>query len=164
MKYWVVADRHFGHEMMVKKGYRPALFERMILGQMRKIISDDDILIDLGDTAFYRHKEWADILNETVKCRKWLIRGNHDRKSNGWYLSNGFDCVCEEMTLNMFGENILFTHKPTKRTEGFTVNIHGHLHEGTHHPECQTDSKHVLVKMEHEYRPLLLRNIIEHRS
>lgn len=71
--------------------------------------------------------------------RKTLVRGNHDKHSNSWYMNNGFDFSCDAMLFR----NIWFTHKPADfLPDGAELNIHGHLHNIWHgfHKQSSLDS------------------------
>lgn len=159
MNFWIISDTHFGHDMLYKEGFRPEGFETTILRNLRNNIKPEDVLIHLGDVCFYREEYWHECLLD-IKCKKWLVRGNHDKKTTTWYLSHGWDFVANEIVLAAFGENILFSHKPIKEFP-YDVNIHGHLHEGNHHPEFELTTKHILISMEHTYTPVNLRKLIK---
>lgn len=88
---------------------------------------------------------------ETLNCKKWLVRGNHDTKSDAWYLSHGWDFVSDKIYLNKFGMNILLTHIPTEMSE-HDINIHGHLHNSNHRRMDEyiniLTSNHILISLE----------------
>lgn len=94
-------------------------------------------------------------------CKRWLIRGNHDKKSMGWYLSHGWDLVAEQITLDIYGKRVALSHRPITAHDDFDINIHGHFHNSGHHPEDATTGKHRLLFMEHEYKPVSLRKLVE---
>ncbi len=162
MNYYVISDTHLGHDMLWKRGHRSIFFEAKIMKNL-SIIKEDDVLIHLGDFAFYDVDMWAQMFVEKVKGKKWLIKGNHDRKSNSWYLSHGWDFVADKVTLKMFGADILLSHIPQPDNGTFDFNVHGHLHDNNHRHE-DADSilteKHKLVFIEHHYAPQNLRKII----
>lgn len=163
-KYWIISDPHLGHNAMLEYCGRPEGFEDLILGNLVSLIKPEDILICLGDFCMYRDGYWHDQLIN-IPCKKWLIRGNHDRKSLGWYLSHGWDFVGDSVQLNIFGKNILLTHKPINWEViswlNLDMNIHGHLHNTGHHPEYHQTPKHRCIFMEHHYKPIDLRKIAE---
>ena len=160
MNYWIITDTHFGHDKIMAYCGRPDDFESRIMSNLRKTVREEDVLIHLGDFCWGDHALWhADFMNH-AKCKRWLIKGNHDKKSNTWYHRNGWDCVADRMTLKLYGKEILFSHRPII-TEGDFVNIHGHHHNTGHHPEDGTDERHRLVFIEHRYAPINLRHIVE---
>ena len=81
MKYWVISDPHFGHDVLVKKGCRPEGHEELIMENLFKKVEPDDILICLGDIAFYKKEYWHGRLIKFSSCTKILIRGNHDKET-----------------------------------------------------------------------------------
>ena len=160
--YWVIADTHFGHEKLVEKGFRPKGFEEIIFRKL-KVVDKDDVLIHLGDFCWRNDEYWLQMF-ERVKGKKWLVRGNHDKKSNFYYLEHGFDFVADEIGMDIFGKRILFTHSPNN-IYGYDLNIHGHLHDFSDKRMDDSRSvltnKHILVKMEHEYKPVTLKTILK---
>lgn len=159
MNYWIITDTHFGHKKMQEYCNRTFGFESTIICNLMMICKPGDVLIHLGDICIGRDEHWHEEL-DNVHSKKWLIRGNHDKKSLGWYFDHGWDCVADEITVDVFGKRILFSHRPA--TGGtFDLNIHGHHHNTGHHPEDETTVKHKLVFIEHEYRPINLRRIVE---
>jgi calcineurin-like phosphoesterase family protein len=86
-----------------------------------------------------------------------------------WFLSKGWDAVCESMSFTLFGKKILFSHYPMA-ADGYDINIHGHFHQfglekvKEMEPELFAilNKKHFLVSMEEtKYIPILLNRIIE---
>lgn len=163
MKFFVIADTHFGHTKIHEYCGRPAGFEDKILGNISRLGRTYDTLIHLGDVCFGRDAHWHMMLKIAWSGKKWLIRGNHDHKSNQWYMQNGWDFVGEMATLNMFGKNILFSHKPFQDI-GYDINIHGHYHNSEiRKQELElrkiNNSKQKLVMIEHEYCPYNLEDL-----
>lgn len=159
---WLITDTHFNHAAVVKEEFcnRPADHGEIMIKWLRHYLTPQDTLIHLGDVIFDRAYELHTMLAQ-VECRsKILVRGNHDRKSNNWFLNNGFDFVCTMLVI----DNILLSHKPQKHwPTGVTVNIHGHFHNTDHRskePEFNEfwDSKrHKLLAMEYtDYKPVKL--------
>lgn len=137
----------------------------MIFKNLQKI-SDSDILIHLGDICWGNNLNWHHSLSN-IKCRKWLVLGNHDRQSKSFYLNNGWCFVCEHFMLDIYGENILFSHKPQDIKLGYDLNIHGHFHnnpEERHEPELRAikNDKQFLIAMENNnYQPYNLESIVK---
>jgi calcineurin-like phosphoesterase family protein len=163
MKVWIISDTHFGHERMHELCGRPQGFEDKILSAVSKIPTGDTI-VHLGDFCIgrdeYWHQKW---LMATQYTTRVLVRGNHDSKSQTWYMRSGWHFACDSFSLNTFGKRILFTHVPqVYDTDLYDTNIHGHLHNTGHHPNPHDDSRdYRLVAMETEnYQPVLLKNLI----
>jgi len=128
---YIITDTHFNHKKMVEWG-RPADFEKQIWDSLLAL-SSEDLLIHLGDICISGDKETHEMLRR-VKAKKILIKGNHDEKSDHWYMQNGWDFVCHTYTNHYFGKHIVFTHEPFNMLEKYgDINIHGHFHGGTHH-------------------------------
>lgn len=161
MNYWIITDTHFGHNKMQEYCGRPEDFETTIIHNLMNTCRTGDVLIHLGDICIGQDSYWHNRL-ANIYARRWLIRGNHDKKSAGWYLSHGWDCVSDSLTLTVFGERILFSHRPAESGD-YTLNIHGHMHNTGHHPEMipRITPKQRLIIMEHHYAPISLRKIVE---
>jgi len=123
---YVISDTHFGHQNLIDYGVKEENSDE----EMWKgfdTLPDDCILIHCGDITIGMD-EMFHIRFAKYKFKKWLIKGNHDNHSISWYLTNGWDCVVDELMIKMYGENILFTHIPYSKRHGISRNIHGHLH------------------------------------
>ena len=169
MNYWIIGDTHFGHNMLVEKNYRILNFEEEVLKNL-KVIQENDIVICLGDVAFYSHAYWVQemMLSVPKSVKWWLCKGNHDRKSNSWYLSQGFAMVCESFYLKQFGYDLIFSHCPVDlNKENSWLNIHAHFHDSDHRrkePKYNgiLTNRHKLFALETtKYKPVLLRDMVE---
>jgi calcineurin-like phosphoesterase family protein len=163
MNYWVISDTHFGHARMMEFCGRPEGFERRIQTNLRAHLNPSDVLFHLGDICIGDDAYWNERLIYDLPGKKVLIKGNHDRKSTSWYYRIGWDCVVERLDLEMFGHRLVLSHRPVQEPGNF-INIHGHHHNVPHHPEDSVDDRHRLVCLEHEYRPVTLRSLIERRT
>jgi len=141
VKYWLISDTHFGHGKLVKEGLKSVNEDHEVLVSILRIVQSDDVLIHLGDVSFYNNSHWHDILRKFWIGKMILVRGNHDRKSLSWYYSYGWDFVCDEFKLNIYGKNLIFTHEPIDiNYTDADINIHGHLHNDEHREKyVQTD-------------------------
>ena len=162
MNYWVTSDTHFGHHMMVKKGYRKKGFEEEIISQLAHYVKPNDVLIHLCDVCFYKHELYNTLISKV--CTSWLIKGNHDRKTYSWYLRHGWDCVADELEMNLFGKRIVLSHRPVIIGDD-KINVHGHLHN----PEVShrlkevkgiLTSNHVLVSIEGPQKVFKLKKLV----
>ena len=166
--YWISADLHLGHDILQEYSGRPQDFERQVLQHHHNMMNETDIFIFLGDFCISNDLHWHDtFLNAPAidGVKKWLIRGNHDRKTNGWYYDHGWDVVADELVISLYGYRLLFTHKPVNllRDPPIDFNIHGHLHNTEHHEEVESNlrtEKHKLIMMEHGYAPQFLKQIV----
>lgn len=160
MKTWIISDTHFGHDALVKKyQVRPANYQDLIVKSWRAMVSQEDLIIHLGDLIVGNEASWIPVLSE-LPGRKILVAGNHDKRTYSWYMKNGFDFCCSGFVLSKYGLEIYFSHVPIQEGK-FDLNVHGHLHNGRHHT-IATDSRHFLVALEElGYHPLTLKYIVE---
>ena len=163
MNYWIISDTHFGHEKLIEYSNRPVGFEKLILKRLVNAIKPDDIIIHLGDFCIGNDEIWHRHIMGfvTMTCKRLLIRGNHDKKTNTWYLNHGWDFVAESIKIKIYGYEILFSHRP-QPIVGYDLNVHGHLHNTDHHsydPELKTNM-HILVMLEHHYAPQNLKKLV----
>lgn len=157
---WVIADTHFNHKQMKTICFRPDDFENKLRKGL-EMIPEKDILIHLGDICLGNDANVHEEFIMPLKCRKWLIMGNHDRKGLNWYLNHGWDFVAEEMILTHYGKRILFTHAPRIYGDFFDLNIHGHQHN-LKRDKIFIDYNKFLFAVEHTgYKPLKLKKIVE---
>jgi calcineurin-like phosphoesterase family protein len=165
MNYWLTTDSHFGHEMLVEEGLRPKGFEDLIFKYLHNVIKKGDVLIHFGDISFGSDAEWNEKL-KVFDCHRWLLIGNHDKRTMSWYLDHGWNFVGDSIRLDIFGYKILMSHIP-ERDSGYDINIHGHFHDTDHRkhePEISAllTDKHVLLALEHNnYQPWNLRTVVE---
>lgn len=140
MKIYAISDTHFGHDRLVQLSGRPIDFTQQILVNLSKV--GGDLLIHCGDFCIGRDEHWiGEFMKATLGFKQTvLVRGNHDKKSDFWYLERGFNHVCEAMLCKYFGKQILFTHMPVKRDDKYwsphfppDFNVHGHLHGSGNH-------------------------------
>ena len=165
MNIWIITDTHFGHKALREYCGRPDNADSLMLGNL-SVCREEDMLIHLGDVCIGSEDEWNRKFCESVAGKKILVRGNHDRKSIGWYLLRGWDAVVDRLDIKMFGYTVAFSHIPLIDNGSFDINIHGHFHNKSRYgwePELaeRLNSKHVLVFVEHTYRPVSLSKIIK---
>ena len=97
----------------------------------KKVVSNDDIFICLGDLIYDEDSEklrdsWYTLVNQLNGRYKFLVLGNNDiLKRNFYKLKCGFDTVALAIKL----DNILFTHCPIATGNENVFNIHGHVHK-----------------------------------
>lgn len=129
-----------------------------------------DLLIHCGDFCIGDDENsmriWREITSGFQKTI--LVRGNHDNKSDAWYMEHGFDFVCTAFTNRYFGKNIIFTHIPINPSliRDADHNIHGHLHGNAHRLEggiadYYLPGFHIDLAPEiRNYAPVNLKNIL----
>lgn len=166
-KIIISTDTHFGHRKLEELCGRPRDFEVRIFKALKANLAQDDVLIHLGDICIGRDEQHHAMFIQTLPGRHWLVRGNHDRKSNHWYLSHGWDFVSDSFRDHYFGKMVAFSHVPIA-DDGYDVNLHGHFHNTDHrnHEPALTaisNPKQVLLALEYNnYQPWNLQTLIEH--
>lgn len=161
-KFWVITDTHFGHKNIHEYCGRPVGFEQLILDNVRKVVQPDDVLIHTGDFCFGRDAYWHEEFMSACAGKRWLVRGNHDKKKAAWYLRNGWDFIAKRIEFNIYGHRVIFSHKPINELGSF-VNIHGHYHNNGVRLDPWVDDRHLLIHSEHEYRPFCLEKLIKEK-
>ena len=169
MNIWVVADTHFLHDNLSREDYcnRPKDHTQKIFKQLM-LIPEKDLLIHLGDISIGNEKRVYNEFIRPLKCKKVLVKGNHDKKSNNWYLTHSWDFVCYSFQDNYRGKKVLFSHYPTN-ADGYDFNLHGHLHNNVYKWDILTkenkefvSEKHLLFALElTKYRPMKLDYILD---
>ena len=131
MNIYLTTDTHFNHKKMIDDDIRPWDYEIKIRKGLMSL-PEDCVLIHLGDVSLGDEEEVSELYIKPLKCKKWLIKGNHDGKSNKWYLEHGWDFVGKQLIDKYFGKKVLFSHKPIEFKEQYDINIHGHFHDSDH--------------------------------
>lgn len=168
---YVTGDTHLNHKQLIEWG-RPKDFEMRELQALRKIPSDA-YLLHLGDFCIGDDAAQSDRFLAFVGHVKHrvLVRGNHDHKTNTWYLQHGWSAVVESMELLVHGKRIVFTHIPVDR-HGYNwcdLNVHAHTHSDGHRDKdvghLLTPGYHIEYAPEtHNYEPLLLTDKVIKRN
>ena len=164
--YYVFTDSHFAHENIRKYCNRPDNCETRMINNLYKLKSTDT-LIHLGDVYYFREGVEPFIKQmKNLPCKKILVKGNHDRNSDNWYVKyGGFDWVVNSFSLKYGKMEILFSHKPRYDLEaGVDLVIHGHLHNNNVHNEYfdyLVHNKSFLIAVEYtDYAPINLDKVI----
>lgn len=124
MKFFLISDTHFNHANIATYCQRPANFTELIIRNCRNTIKPEDTVIHVGDVFIGKAFGWDEIRQE-LPGTWWLIKGNHDHHTPGWWCDHGFAFCADAMIFR----GVWFTHKPASSLpEGGNLNIHGHLH------------------------------------
>ncbi len=96
MRYFYIADCHFGHSSVLNFDHRPfadtqQMEEAMVMLWNAAVLKDDMVYI-LGDFCFGKADEWLRLLRK-LKGRKVLIAGNHDLKQYPDEVRNQFEGI-----------------------------------------------------------------------
>lgn len=164
MRTWLTSDWHLGQKNILKKEKRPFKnLENMheaIKKNWNTVVEDDDTVIMLGDVSTLSKSETSNFLSE-LKGRKILVRGNHDRQPNGYWINLGFSEVYNKPII-LIGQRAILSHKPlSKKLDiGDFINYHGHLHSKVRGYEGKYPKKYKCVSIENvNYTPILINSI-----
>ena len=161
MKTFVIADPHFGHENIIQYCNRPfesvSEMDNAIIDNWNKTVSNDDLIWVLGDFAL-ASRDYTKSIIKSLRGRKRLILGNHDRYSQEWYREAGFEFVSPYPVLI---ENfIILSHAPleflNKNCPFF--NIYGHVHNDPRYLDLTKSGACVSVDRT-EYKPIELEEL-----
>lgn len=129
-KIFIYSDPHFGHKNVIKYANRPFSnineMNSQLIKNFNKVVGHDDVVYILGDFSFLNTISTTEIL-KSLNGYKFLIKGNHDRKTNTAYRKMGFTEVYDKpiVLMNFF----ILSHEPIDENVGNMINIYGHLHQ-----------------------------------
>ncbi len=128
MKVHFVGDTHFGDADIIKYEGRPFKFpeemDEALIDSLNKDIAPEDEVWFLGDFGADGYEE--EILSN-LNGTKYLIKGNHDTKTNEEYRKFGFKEVYDKPVL--YDNFFLLSHEPQyMNTKMPYVNIFAHVH------------------------------------
>lgn len=163
MKTFVIADPHFGHENIIRYCNRPfesvIEMDKALIDNWNKTVSNDDIVWVLGDFAL-SSKDYTKSIIKSLRGRKRLILGNHDRYSQKWYREVGFEFVSPyPIIIHNF---VALSHAPLgfmNRNCPF-FNIYGHVHDDLRYEDLTINTACVSVERI-DYKPIELNEIIK---
>jgi len=161
---WVISDPHFYHQAIIDGLGRPQDCDQQMIRNIKNLVAQQDTLWWLGDIIFYKLPELKKIMGE-FKGKHVLIKGNHDKKPDAWYVKNGFDAVMEAAVVHRPKGRVIMTHIPVSDIppELADVNLHGHLHTNLTEEEHRKKygENHILFSVEREnYTPVNLDQIL----
>lgn len=167
MKIYIIGDTHFNHDNIIKYCNRPIDYQSKILQNWNRKVTNEDLVIHLGDVILYNKKELFDIMNG-LNGRKILVKGNHDKESHLWYMRNGFAFCCDTFTY----QNITFSHTIQSLSVGDVCNGRINVFAHSHKPVEKWDEKdrklitpnHRLFVLEHHYSPIELGKFISKKG
>lgn len=164
----VISDTHFAHPRIEVYGERPPDHEERMLEALLDLVAPGDVLVHMGDLVLGKPdamEPYADLLSGIR--RKYLVRGNHDKRSRAWYASMGFT-VIDPFVISYRGWTVSWTHRPGLHKEGpidalvrhpRSLNVHGHIHQREY-----ADRRLVNVSVERtDYRPVWAARLLDER-
>ena len=156
MKFFAIADLHFGHKNIIKYCNRPFAdtdeMDRTLIKNWNETVSNNDTVLVLGDVGF-GSKEYIASLIKQLNGKKILIMGNHDNWSEQTYRDMGFHTVSRFPIL--WNDFYLLSHAPLILSETTPYfNLYGHVHDDSRYVDTAS-SKCVSVECI-GYRPFFL--------
>lgn len=195
---YFISDLHFFHSNIFK--YEPIRKEKFenhqayikkIVENWNSVVNKDDEVYIVGDlfVGFNQFKKDLKIENESEKeiakkilsklnGKKYLIKGNHDKKTNSWYEDTGIEEVLLSKPLTFNNKNYFLLHYPicdeyTSKSKdldylkivkaelqncGDFIIIHGHTHSNVWCQNC--DLKHFNVSIEQiDFTPISIKDV-----
>lgn len=156
---YFIADTHFSEENIILYENRPfkdaAEMDSTLLERWNQVILKEDEVYVLGD---FGAQDRESFIVSQLKGRKFLVKGNHDTKSNSYYRDCGFEEVydCPIILKNFW----ILSHEPLYvNTNMPYANLFGHVHNS---PIIKTYSnQHYCVSVERiNYTPISFNDII----
>lgn len=125
---WIISDTHFLHRPKTWQFARPVDWQDLLISNWNNLVDNGDIVLHLGDLTFGNKPGAYEIMRE-LKGRIFLIQGNHDRHSKGWYDDIRVTLIKKPFAVESRGYRIVFSHRKICDLPPGTINIHGHMHE-----------------------------------
>ena len=156
---YIISDTHFGHANIIKYCDRPENHDEIMERNWWRTISIDDEVLHLGDLSFEKNSNRV----SRLPGKKFLIKGNHDHKSDLWYHEQGFTLMPKRVYFQQGPRKILFTHYPEDNfIIPWNINIHGHIHNNGYVTKEEKGRLFINVSVEvMDYTPTKLRDILK---
>ncbi len=158
MSIYFIADTHFGEENIRRYENRP--FQSVVemnettIKNWNSVVSEDDEVYILGDFGAVNNEQ--DVLKR-LNGIKYLVKGNHDTKSNEYYRNAGFKEVYDMPIL--FKNFWILSHEPIYVNSNMPyANLFGNVHNNPIIKDYS--SQHFCVSAERiKYTPILFEDI-----
>ena len=166
MNEYIFSDPHFHHRMLVETGKRPEGFELLVKESWLRLVQTGDVVYCLGDVCMGDKVKVHEEYVKPMPGYKILIRGNHDKEKDHWYLEHGWHEVHDQLRIKR-PWRVLLSHKPQVDDGSYDINIHGHFHNDLHRvTEARNlairSPKHRLLALEClSYRLISLQDFID---
>lgn len=159
---WFTADFHFGHNNIISYCNRPfkttTEMNNILIKNYNKIVGKNDIVYILGDLSFLNTPSTTEIVKH-LNGFKFLIKGNHDHKTNAGYRKMGFNEVYDKPII--LNDRYILSHEPVFDDEYVDIrfiNIYGHLHNNAVN---EFANKYCVSVEKTDYKPISLEQINE---
>ena len=166
MKIFLIADNHFDALDYMKSVFPREEFtdnddmNEQMIGRWNSVVSNDDLVISVGDFCYTDPRPWLDQLNGN----KILLRGNHDNWCEGY--AGDWHMILEYGKMRFY-----VTHDPAYVPRDWKDwVIHGHHHyavqkDGSFFPHINGTTKNINVAAELvNYTPVWIDDIINMKN
>lgn len=127
---WATSDLHMGaSNERTELMERPPYVWHEMLDKWNEKIAPDDLLLVLGDVADFGNPDYLMPL-AGLNGRKWLFRGNHDRRLTDEQLGEYFERIFPEgqvVLCRLGGVDCALNHYPSLAVPD-AFNLTGHIH------------------------------------
>lgn len=128
---YVISDTHFNSHNTFNLGRKNKYLnvkehDEAIIKNWNSVVGKNDIVYHLGDICENLNLEQLKRILERLNGHKILIKGNHDKQSDEFYLKAGFEKVYNNFY--QYNEKVILSHFPIPMDNNYFINIHGHLH------------------------------------
>src|SRR5574343_155974 len=139
---WFVSDLHLGQERILQYDKRPFKsiqeHDLSLLNNINSVVKPNDNLYVLGDTFFYKKKNW-DLAHNwllQLKGHKFFIKGNHDYKETVQLYQKHGTYLGEQRMIKIGEDRIVLNHFPMRswlNSHHGTYHLYGHHHGDIDH-------------------------------
>jgi calcineurin-like phosphoesterase family protein len=149
---------HFFHENIGRYCDRPDGWHETIIANWNRLIQPEEIVFHVGDLALGKRDNLVGLV-PLLFGKLYLMRGNHDRRSNAFYQQLGITLVPDSLRVRHHtGQRLVFSHRPIVPLEPDVLNLHGHIHNNLV-PEL--GERHINLCVEvRDYRPWRLGEVL----
>lgn len=161
---WIMSDTHYFHDNIIKYTERDDKSLPKFTAAWTSLIKEYDTVLHLGDIFMGKGAiQQAKNFIQTLPGQKFFIRGNHDKQPTEFFAHRGWTEVGENSRIYWHGwkgKRVLFSHYPDAINRDWTINIHGHIHDGGYAPGTPfLDYRN--VSLEVVWRPVRLWEVLE---
>ena len=156
---FLISDTHFNHKKIGEYCGRPENWQELTIRNWNETVNKNDTVLHFGDFALCS-KEDSLKIREQLNGKIYMIKGNHDRHSVGWYDDIGITMFKKPFVIDGYnGVPFLFSHaqKPCRTS---MINIHGHQHEKVSFITKWFGNYHINMSVEQiNYRPMKFKEL-----
>ena len=140
---YFTADTHFCHSNIISLNDRPFrdvdAMNRQLIQNWNAYVTDRDEIYILGDFMFKGSAVEANAILRSLKGKKYLIRGNHDKfLGDEQFDSSLLEWVKDYHELNYNKRKFVLFHFPILEWAGYfgdSIHLYGHVHNSGKSPE-----------------------------